>query len=76
MIAFTLTGMFLGMLLTLGIILIYNHIAEKRDEAYRQRYEERQRQIKLKQKMNETRDTMTQNIMEQARKGLQRRDEG
>lgn len=63
------------MLLTLGIILIYNHIAEKRDEAYRQRYEERQRQIKLKQKMNERRDTMTQNIMEQARKGLQRRDE-
>lgn len=71
-----LTGAIAGMLLTLAIITIIDKIEQAREEEARERYEARQRQLRLRQKMNEPREPMSQKIMEEARKGLQRREEG
>lgn len=68
-------GASFGMVVTLGIYTAYDKIEQAREEEARERHEARQRRIKLRQDMNRPRDPQEQNIIEQARRGLQRRDE-
>ena len=69
-------GASFGMVVTLGIYTAYDKIEQAREEEARERHEARQRRIKLRQDMNRPRDPQEQNIIEQARAGLQRREEG
>lgn len=73
--AILITGILIGMISTVALIKAILKIEEAREEEVRERLEARQRQLRMRQKMNEPRDPMTQAIMDQAQKGLREREE-
>lgn len=74
--AILITGILIGMVCTVALIKAILKIEEAREEEVRERLEARQRQLLMRQKMNEPREPLSQCIMDQAQKGLKRRDEG
>lgn len=68
-------GFVLGIATTGTVIYFYSMMQEVREEEARQREIERQQRQKMRQEMNKPRDPMTRKIMEETRKGLQRRDQ-
>lgn len=73
--AILITGILIGMISTVALIKAILKIEEAREEEVRERLEARQRQLRMRQKMNEPREPLSQCIMDQAQKGLQRRKE-
>ena len=71
-----LTGMACGIFFTIGLYLILDKVSEMREEEEREIREAKMRQRKLREQMNAPREPLSQAIMDQAQKGLKRRDEG
>lgn len=69
-------GMIVGVALILLLMVLLLDTWEDRERHERIQREERQRKIDLRRKMNEPREDFSRNICEEARKGLQRREEG
>ena len=69
-------GMIVGVALILLLMVLLLDTWEDRERHERIQREERQRKIDLRRKMNEPREDLSRNICEEARKGLQRREEG
>lgn len=74
--AILITGILIGMISTVALIKAILKIEEAREEEVRERLEARQRQLLMRQKMNEPREPQEQAIIEQTRKELQERAEG
>lgn len=74
--AILITGILIGMISTIALIKAILKIEEAREDEVRERYEARQRQLRMRQKMNEPREPQEQAIIEQTRKELQERAEG
>lgn len=68
-----LTGLIIGVVGCVLTILLYNRVMDEREK--QERIERQQRRIRFDLK-HEQRDRQEQNIIEQARVGLQRREEG
>lgn len=74
--ALIIFGMGIGFCLSAALCVIYFKIQDAREEEEREIREARERRMALRQKMNEPREPLSQCIMDQAQKGLKRRDEG
>ena len=69
-------GMVIGVFAAVTVVMAYTAIETAREEEARERYAAKQRQKKLREDLNRPRDLEEQRIIDEAMKGIKRRDEG